>query len=208
MANANHKAARQYALVRLQSELPPALSYHSLFHTRELVMSTAEALAEIEGLPPDQADVLVTAAAFHDIGYLTQPGDHEHASAAIAGEVLPSFGFSEEQVAQVVGMIMATRLPQRPRNHLEELLADADLAVLGMDIYMERNSALRAEQAATGKTYTDEEWVANQARFLEGHRYFSETARSLFAPGKQKNLEMLNGLLAQNLLDGAGKGGS
>ncbi|HWT80427.1 MAG TPA: HD domain-containing protein, partial [Candidatus Methylomirabilis sp.] len=110
-------------------------------------MRSAEAFASIEGLPQEQADLLVTAAAFHDIGYLKQPLDHETASVCIAREVLPSFGFSKTEINQVVRMILATHLPQQPHDHLEELLADADLSILGMETFMDSNEALRAEQA-------------------------------------------------------------
>ncbi len=197
MSVPDHEGARQYALGRLQSELPPALTYHSLIHTRDLVMRAAEHLARLEGIPQEQTDLLVTAAAFHDLGYLVDPANHERASARIARETLPAYGFTEEQIGQITSLIMATRLPQQPRNHLEELLADADLAVLGMDIFMERSTALRAEHAAAGKTYTDEEWAASQSQFLKSHHYFSPAARQLFAQGKRENLGKLDALLGR-----------
>ncbi|HEX9012004.1 MAG TPA: HD domain-containing protein [Anaerolineaceae bacterium] len=197
MAQPDHQAARQYALERLQKELSPALTYHSIFHTREMVMRSAEAFARIEGLPQEQADLLVTAAAFHDIGYLKKPTDHESAGACIAQEVLPSFGFSMEQVNQVVGMIQATHLPQTPLNHLEELMADADLSILGMEDFLKLNSSLRLEQAQAGRVYTDEEWYSSQARFMQNHHYFSTTAQALYAEGKQKNMAVLEQLLAK-----------
>ena len=89
---------------------------------------------------------------------------------------------------------MATQLPQSPRTLLEQIVADADLDVLGREDLATRNQALRDELAASGTQISDEGWLASQLQLLESHHYWTAAARSLRDAGKQRNLEMLRSL--------------
>jgi uncharacterized protein len=79
-------------------------------------------------------------------------------------------------------------LPQTPYNLLEEIMADADLDVLGREDYFVRNELLRREIAAYGRTVSDEEWRLEQIEFLKGHVYFTDAAKKLRQPGKERNI--------------------
>lgn len=197
MAPPDLEGARGYALGRLACELPAALVYHSLAHTRDEVVPAAERLAALSGVGGAGLLLLRTAAYFHDLGFVVQRHDHELASAQIAGAVLPGFGYGPRQVARVVGMIHATRLPQRPRGLLEQLLADADLDLLGREDFLARNEDLRREQATGGQALGDAAWLAGQLRFLADHRYWTAAARSLRDGGKAANIAALRALLAR-----------
>lgn len=188
--------AARYALQRLARELSPTLTYHGLSHTRDDVVLAVERLAALEGIGGEALLVLRTAAYFHDLGFVQQRAGHEALGAAIVAEVLPTFGYSSEQIASIQGIILATRLPQAPRNQLEALLADADLDVLGRADFVARNQALRAELAAYGMPSSDVEWYRGQIAFLEAHQYFTAAARTLRAAGKQHNLQQLRRRLA------------
>jgi uncharacterized protein len=93
---------------------------------------------------------------------------------------------------------MATRLPQTPRTALEEILADADLDVLGRDDFLPRNRALQAEVSALGRPVGDKPWLTGQTQFLQSHRYWTAAARSLRDRGKERNIDLLERLLADN----------
>lgn len=192
------EGAKAYALSCLEHDLPDHLLYHSLVHTRDDVVPAVESIAEKEGVTGEALMILLTAAYFHDIGFTEGPTDHEEVGVRIALEVLPRFGYSPEQVETISGIIMATKLPQGPRTRLEEILADADLDVLGRDDFLTRNRLLRDELAALGKPTTDEAWYSGQLRLLKTHRYFTEAARSLRGMKKQENLEAVTRLL-QNM---------
>ena len=88
------KRAKQYALRRLEQELSPLLTYHSMEHSRYEVMQAAEKFALLEGVT-DESDLLLlrTAVLYHDLGYVISFTDHEATSARIAAEVLPGFGY-------------------------------------------------------------------------------------------------------------------
>ncbi|HYN90169.1 MAG TPA: HD domain-containing protein [Ardenticatenaceae bacterium] len=191
------EGAKAYALERLERELGPELCYHSLGHTRDDVLPAAERLAALAGITGEALLLLRTAALYHDIGYVEGRVEHEATGARIVREVLPRFGYSPEQIDAIVGMIMATRLPQSPRTLLEQILADADLDVLGRDDFWARSHVLRAELAVFAPPVTDREWYDGQVSFIQAHCYWTEAARTLRGPGKQANLAAVVRLRAQ-----------
>jgi len=191
------KRARQYALHRLERELSPNLLYHGITHTRDEVVTAVERLAGMEGIQGDSLFLLLTAAWFHDIGFVEQPQYHELISTRIAVQALPGFGYTSEQVEIVKWAVLATILPQDPQNFLEQILTDADLDILGNDDFMSRNGELRHELAYLGREYTDREWYSRQLKFLESHTYFTASARSLRDAGKLKNICKLRNTLEE-----------
>jgi uncharacterized protein len=195
MNSQKFKQAREYAEKRLEKELSLNLFYHGIAHTREEVVPVVERLAKLEGLKGESLYLLLTAAWFHDIGFTKQATNHELIGAQIAKEVLPSFGYTEDQVEIIRNAILATALPQSPRNLLEEILADADLDILGSDRFMQRNRDLREELAYLGKEFTDKDWYSGQLKFSEGHNYFTTSARALRDAQKQLNISILRNKL-------------
>ena len=180
--------ARQYAINRLEHELSPALLYHGIAHTRDEVVPAVERLAAMEGIHGESLYLLLTAAWFHDIGYVEQATHHELIGARIAMQVLPAFGYRQSEVEIVRWAILATALPQSPTSLLEEILVDADLDVLGREDFIQRNKDLRYELALLGKEFTDEEWYTRQLQFVQEHRYFTASARS--SKNMQKSLNI------------------
>ena len=86
---------------------------------------------------------------------------------------------------------MATVVPQAPKTILEQIMADADLDVLGRDDFMFRNNNLRRELAFFGKEFTDTQWFSGQLKFVESHVYFTATARKLRNEVQAKNVAEL-----------------
>ena len=197
MTRPDFHRAREYALSKLARELPCHLSYHSLAHTRDDVVPAAERLAGLIGeLNGEDQVLLLTAALFHDIGFIRCNIGHEEAGLELAREALPEFGYTSQQIEAIGNMIMATKLPQSPTTLLEEILVDADLDVLGRDDFLTRNDDLREEFEASFGTVSDEHWYREQVSFLERHRYFTEAARSLRDAKKRENLVALRRRLA------------
>jgi uncharacterized protein len=171
--------AQQYALERLERELPASLTYHCLAHTQDDVVPAVERLAALEGVDGTDLLLLRTAAYYHDLGFVEQLADHEAAAVRIAAEVLPRFCYNPAQIDVIGGIILATRIPHEPHTHLEEIMVDADLDLFGRDDFWPLNRALRAELAALGRPMSDEEWYGSQLAFLQVHRYFTSSARTL-----------------------------
>jgi len=190
------EGAKRYLLGRLARELPANLVYHSVRHTRDDVLPAVERLAALAGVGEEELLMLRAAALYHEAGYLERCAhDNEPIAVRLAAETLPGFGFSPDQIRVVGDIIMATRMPQSPRNFLEALMCDADLDSLGREDFWATSHCLWLECLAYGTPQTLREWYEEQVRFLTGHSYFTTVARSLREPGKQKNLELLKGLL-------------
>lgn len=183
--------AKSYVIGRLSNELPSAIRYHTRAHTEEGVAPAAERLAALSGVQGMPLKLLLTGAYFHDLGLVAQQTDHEDVGVRIAREVLPGFGYNQSQIDIVGGLIMATKLPQSPHNLLEQLLADADLDILGKHDFMEWNRKLREELEAFGREITDEQWLTGQIRFLRDHQYWTSAARNLRNAQKEVNLRAL-----------------
>ena len=184
--------ARSYVLGRLERELSPRLTYHSLCHTRDDVLPAVIRLGRHAGVDEDDLLLLSTAALFHDTGFLYVYNDHERESVALAHAVLPEFGYPAASIQLVVELIGATRMPQNPTTPLQELMCDADLDLLGRDDFWTLNRKLLSEvHYYGGQAISEGEWLKGQTRFLEEHRYFSPAAHALRDEGKRRNLALM-----------------
>lgn len=191
MDEKNVEMVKEYVLRRLAEELPSGLYYHGLEHTRDDVVPAVEAFAKGEGIQGESLYLLLTAAWFHDTGFIEQRVGHELVSVRIASETLPGFGYGEEQIQIIKGIILATVIPQFPVTLLEKTMADADLNVFGRDDFLQRNNDLRRELAYFGKEFTDMEWYTSQVNFMEAHNYFTASAHRARDNGKTLNIANL-----------------
>jgi uncharacterized protein len=183
-------AAKHYAFRRLEQEIEPRFRYHTVWHTRD-VLEAAERLAALEGITADELILLQTAALYHDLGFVLTRLGHEAASIAITAEALPDFGYRPGQIEEIGRLIEATRLPQSPRSPLAELLADADLDVLGRTDFPQRSSVLREELQNFDGPISDSAWFIEQITFMTQHRYWTGGARRLRDQQKTTNIEWL-----------------
>jgi len=179
--------AGKFIITKLNRELPAGLSYHNTTHTLDVVES-ARRIGEAEGITAYEMDLLLTAAYYHDSGFLVKMIGHEEESCRIAQGILPGFGYSVNEIEQICGMIMATRLPQSPKNHLEQILADADLDGLGRDDFFAIGDNIFLENSFFGITTDRSEWTRKQVDFMEKHQYFTKSAINLRQAKKDANL--------------------
>jgi predicted metal-dependent HD superfamily phosphohydrolase len=191
MSNENFEAAYQYVAGRLTTELAPDLYYHGPHHTLRDVLPAAERLAALAQLPAEEVLLLRTAALYHDMGFIESYQNNEPIAARIAGETLPAFGYSEEQIAVIQALIQVTALPQQPTTLLEQLMCDADLDSLGRDDFNQTSMNLHRELAARGTNIPLTDWWHRQIGFLRDHHYFSDAAKSLRDSRKAENLRIL-----------------
>lgn len=182
--------AAEFILDKLSRELPKHLSYHSVEHVQD-VYDAAEYLGGQENVSGDEMELLLTAALYHDSGFLKGPKGHEEESCRIARQYLPDFAYTPDEIDQICGMIMATKIPQSPKNHLEEILADADLDYLGRDDFFSTGNKLFTELSTSGFLNTEDEWNRLQTRFLESHHYFTNTAIQLRKHKKEEHLALV-----------------
>lgn len=182
-----YASLKKTVMERLRKELPPHLAYHNTRHTRDVIRAVQE-IAKQEGVRGEELTLLKTAALFHDTGFLFSAEGHEGYSCELASEYLPLYGYSDEAIARVRKMIMATRMPQRPENLPEKILADADLDYLGRDDFFTTGNRLYRELHHSGVIKSEKDWNSLQEKFLEEHHYFTETSRKNREKKKRENL--------------------
>jgi len=187
--------AETYVLHQLQ-QLSPTLYYHGLHHTLDVV-AQAESLADAESVTDaDERAVLRTAAFFHDTGFLTTYQGHEEAGCAMAQQVLPTMGYTNDQIERICQLIMATQMPQNPGSfHLAQILCDADLDYLGRPDFLPISNTLLQELQARGKMADLRTWQELQVKFLSEHRYWTRTALLRREAGKQAHLAAARAVL-------------
>lgn len=191
MANNILTAAEAHVSAFFEANIRPEYFFHDLNHTR-YTFGAVGRLAEAANLDPESREIVQLAAWFHDTGYSEGPVDHEQRSCENARQFLAAQNYPEGKTNRIVGCIMATKLPQTPRNLSEELLCDADLSHLGNEYYWERCGKLRQELLVTQNVIrSDDEWLDYELDFMTSHQYHTEVANRSYGKQKQKHIRQL-----------------
>lgn len=192
MSNMRMKYSEIYRHVidRLDSELPEFLTYHSVAHTK-YVVDRSEYIARKEGLSEEDIFKIKVAAVYHDVGFVKSNLEHEIIGCNIARKELPSFGFNENEIEEICGMIMATRIPQRPHNIREMVLADADLEYLSTKNFKAVGDRLYQELLHYNPNLSRQDWNEIQISFMDRHHYHTPYCRHYKEFRKRRNLELL-----------------
>ena len=172
----NYEVAYKMIESFLINNLPKEYTYHSIHHIRDVV-EQSERIAKKEKINKEDIADLKLAAWLHDVGYIWEPARHEARGAEYATVVLNAMDFPAQKINRITGMIMATKIPQSPKNLLEQIICDADLDYLGRDDY-KANSTLLLEELRLKKDISEIEWLKIQDQFLTKHVYFTTTANS------------------------------
>jgi hypothetical protein len=180
--------ARVFILDKLNSELPEHFYYHNALHAVD-VYTASNRIAQKEGIGTHEQLLLLTAALYHDSGFLNGQTDHELKSCEIARLYLPRFEYSPDDIEQICDIIMATKLPQNPHNHLGQIICDADLDYLGRNDFFVLSKKLFSELVITDGLKTELDWDKIQVGFFKSHHYFTKTAIETRGPVKQEHLE-------------------
>jgi predicted metal-dependent HD superfamily phosphohydrolase len=187
--------ARAFILHNLECNLPEILKYHSYTHVLD-VYDAAERLASIEGISGRDLALLRTAVLYHDCGFTIQLHNHEMIGCGIARETLPQFDYTSEDIEQICGMIMATKIPQTPNNLLEQIICDADLDYLGRTDFWDIGNKLFQELMSLNAIKSEQEWSRIQLVFLNQHQYFTNSPKNLRAVEKENHLQKIKHIVA------------
>ncbi|AZQ65039.1 hypothetical protein EI427_22730 [Flammeovirga pectinis] len=175
---------KEYASKHI-TELP----FHNMTHTENVVRAVRE-IGEAENLSEKEIQLLEISAWFHDTGY-TSVGcsNHESCSASLSFDFLSS-KLEEPDLETIKGCIMATRIPQTPRNLMEQVMCDSDLSHLGTSNFQLYSEALRQERSDVAEEgdISKSQWLVMNLHFLAEHRYFTNYAREVFEPKKAENI--------------------
>jgi predicted metal-dependent HD superfamily phosphohydrolase len=191
------KKAEEYALSILYEKISQEHVYHDINHTQE-VISSCETIGKAVNLSSEELEIVQIAASFHDVGYVVKSNGHEEISAEIAREFLAHENYPADKIEKVISCILATQVPQNPKNVLEEVICDADLSHLGKKNFINRNDLFRIEfEHHFGRSLTEFEWLIKSIDFISTHKFFTDYAKRELEPLKINHLEKLKLMLAK-----------
>jgi len=187
----NFSEAKEYIINRLVKELPKNLFYHAAHHTFDVVKQ-AQTIGKSEGISNDEMFILLTAAYFHDAGFLFKYQSNESEAVKLVREVLPEMDYTQEEIEEICKIILATDIKVQPNTLLEKIMCDADHDYFGREGYSQTADNLRKELEEYGEKFADKEWLEVQINFLEDkHQYYTETSKLNRIPNKNKIISAL-----------------
>jgi len=182
------KKVRDHVIKVLSNQLSEDMTYHSINHTLDVVKSANE-IASTQNFNEEEIEILNIAAWFHDLGYTKGNENHEDHGAQLAKKYLSENQFPKEKVDRVVGCILATKMPQTPKNNLEKTLCDADLMHLAGNDYFNKAALLHKEIEKTKSCkIPEEQWLAMNEDFLNNHCFFTDYAKGRYESAVKENL--------------------
>ncbi len=174
-------------VISMMNGLDSKLSYHSKFHTLDVIEQSLR-IADAEGILEEIALMrLKFAALFHDIGFLKTYVNHEAIGCEMFLEITKAYEFSDEDKACIQGLIMATKIPQKPTTLLQQIICDADLDYLGRSDFFEIGDRLKDELLQFKMIADNDEWKERQLIFLKNHLYHTKSSQTVREPVKQIN---------------------
>ena len=167
------------------------LVYHNLTHTEHVVKHAIE-IGNYYQLSDRDFFIVQCACWFHDVGYLDGRDQHEKKGAESAASFLRGVGLDEESIQEIQGCIMATKMPQSPKNLLQQIVCDADLYHLGSDGFKERNKLMRKETIAVCNKEIDKNlWRLGTLQLLEAHHYHTQYCIDKLTARKNETMHAL-----------------
>ena len=185
------KISEDYAKNLLKDKLSSAYTYHNLDHTIQVV-DKIKILAKEENISPEETENLLLAGWFHDLGYVDNADNHEEESRKIASDFLKQHQFPEERIAKIGELILATDKFYKPKNHLEEVIKDADLYHLASDDYFRICENLRQEiKEVHHQKFSKQQWSELNIVFFSKHQFYTKYAKENWQPIKEKNVDKI-----------------
>ncbi|MFM6926034.1 MAG: HD domain-containing protein [Ferruginibacter sp.] len=184
------KQMNDFVINLLMTRIPANYYYHNYRHTLYVIDKVQE-IGMQENCTVKDLQLLAAAALWHDAGYINTYAGHEEASCVLARQYLPGYGFGNEDISRICGMIMATKIPQSPQNKLEEIIADADLEYLGAANAAVLAHHLFQELHALNPSFTEADWNETEINFITNHRYFTDYCKAEKEQHKQSYLQSL-----------------
>ncbi|GGG91050.1 hypothetical protein GCM10011416_04480 [Polaribacter pacificus] len=184
--------AEKYVFGLLTKDMADGYLYHSISHTQRVVQAAKELIVG-EQVSEVDANILLLAAWFHDVGYLNGADNHEKESVKIARNFLAEYNIDESIIDQVSQLILATKKGYQPQKTLEKIMIDADCYHVCLKNYFDVSDLLREELKTTlDITFSDEEWVRENIQFLtKKHHFYSSYAQLNWQLGKDSNIALL-----------------
>jgi len=187
----NIKTIKEHVIAMLSDGLPSTLTYHNADHALDVAKQCMEIAKEEEITDEQTLLELQIAGLYHDTGFLFTYKGHEEKSCEIAKNELPGFGLDKKFIDNIIEIIMATKMPQTPKNNLQQIICDADLDYLGRADFFILSEKLHKEFIEYEIACNDNEWKESRIAFFQSHSYFTQSEKDRRNAGKQAHLDFL-----------------
>ncbi|HKK43005.1 MAG TPA: hypothetical protein VJ963_11395, partial [Bacteroidales bacterium] len=158
-------------------DAPPNLYFHNVGLLRNIT-NHVELLATAEKLPEEDFINLKIASVFYLTGYITDYETPMDASLRLVDEILPEYGFSNENVDITKQLI--TNVFKNTGDALQDnILHDAVYDYLGRVDYVMLTEKLLRERMEYGKQNDMASWIEEQKKMLADHEFKTATGRLL-----------------------------
>lgn len=194
MKKADYVGVEKHIFNRLK-KLQSNLDYHGINHTKDVV-DAAERIGKMEKISEKGMIIVKTAALFHDVGFLKKYKNNEAIGAKMAKQILPKFNYKKNEISAISKIILATTLPQKPKTIYGKIVCDADLDNLGRSDFFERSEDVRMEFYSHGNKIPKKEWYERALKLLQGHKYWTKSARKLRNKKKKENIKKIKNILS------------
>lgn len=156
---------------QLTSDIPGTYTYHNVQHTKDVIANAYRFSQHYSSISSKALKCLLTAALLHDYGYKIQYENNEPAAAQYASELLPQYGYKEDEIRLIQSLILATAMPVAPKTLLEKILCDADVSHIGTGHYRKKSTLLLRELRNSGKGVSEKQWIKQEIAFLGNHKF-------------------------------------
>ena len=189
------KIVDKYIKELFRDELPDGIKYHDADHTlhpTKGVVAVANSIAISENISEHDRELLITAAYFHDTGYIREYDKNEPIAARMAGRILKLIGYKPNEIKRIQKMILSTDLERTPKTHVEKIICDADLDHFGREDFLKLDARLREGRRIRGIDVSDDEkWFKGTLEIIKKHRFYTESQKKLREKKKKRNIEKL-----------------
>lgn len=181
----------------LDTQLPKSRVFHTKIHTFD-VLANVELIGKYYNFKEDDLNILRLCALFHDIGYIKIYVGHEVESVTITSDFLILKKINKTTIKKISTAILATKVPQSPKDIYSKILCDADLMHLTYDSYFENMKLMRQEWELSGIiSLSEKEFYINSVQFFNSHKYHSEYGKLILQPKKERNLEIIKNKISK-----------
>jgi len=158
-------------------EAPPNLYFHNSALVKN-ISNQVELLATAEKVPDEDFINLKLASVFLLTGFISDYEKPMEASSRLVEEMLPKFGFSQENI-ESTKRIIKNSFDEHQESLSDNILHDAKYDYLGRVDYIKLTEKLQRERTEYGKHSDSKSWVGIQEKFLSDHQFITNTARLL-----------------------------
>ncbi|MEO6220655.1 MAG: Pycsar system effector family protein [Ginsengibacter sp.] len=187
-----HKKIEEYVTGLFQQMHAPALVYHNLDHTQNVVKRTQEIAGHYK-VTEDETLILFTAAWFHDTGHLlTEPSKHEDMSIEIMKKFMTGKVEDGKIIDEIEACILSTKSPRNPKNLLQQIICDADTYHFGTKEFKNTNKHAFEEHSFRSGESDPAKFNEGAIKMLQTHQFYTDYAKELLNERKEKNIKKLN----------------